>query len=249
MAERERSCLITGAAGDIGNALVDAFSKRGWQVVALDIRPCRSGSAAHRYIRADLARFTSSAAYAVRVLERIRGAISGTSLGALVNNAAVQIVKPVSELSRADWSTSLAVNVSAPFFLTQALLPELTETKATVVNVSSIHARLTKPDFVAYATSKAALSAMTRAMAVELGTSVRVNAVEPAAIDTAMLRAGLQRPRDVYRLRKYHPTGGIGRPCEVAEAVLRLVDAPHDFLNGAVLPIDGGISGRLHDPF
>ena len=249
MAERARSCLITGAAGDIGNALVDAFSRKGWQVVALDIRPCPSDAVAHRNVRADLARFASSETYAARVLQRIRAAIAGTSLGALVNNAATQIVKPVPDLSRTDWSKSLAVNVSGPFFLTQALLPELMEAKAAVVNVSSIHARLTKPGFVAYATSKAALTAMTRAMAVELGAAVRVNAVEPAAIDTAMLRAGLQRARDVHRLKKYHPTGCIGRPSEVAEAVLQLVEAPHQFMNGAVLPIDGGIGGRLHDPF
>lgn len=249
MDEYERSCLITGAAGDIGKALVDAFSKRGFRVVALDIQPSPSDVAAHSYIRADLARFVSSATYADRVVERIRKAIFGTQLGVLVNNAAIQIVKPVSDISRADWSQTLAVNVSAPFFLTQALLPELTEAAATVVNVSSIHARLTKPDFVAYATSKAALTAMTRAMAVELGQSVRVNAVEPAAIDTAMLRAGLGDSTSVRRLKNYHPTRNIGKPIDVAEAVIRLVDAPDGFMNGSVMQLDGGISGRLHDPF
>lgn len=249
MDEHEKSCLITGAAGDIGKALVEAFSKNGFRVVALDITPKPSDVAAHRYVRADLAKFALNATYATRVVERVRTAISGTQLGVLVNNAATQIVKPVSEISRADWGQTLAVNVSAPFFLTQALLPELTEARATVVNVSSIHARLTKPDFVAYATSKAALSAMTRAMAVELGQSVRVNAVEPAAIDTSMLRAGLRRPGDVRRLKNYHPTGSIGEPRDVAQAVVRLVDAPQGFMNGSVVPLDGGISGRLHDPF
>lgn len=249
MGEHERSCLVTGTAGDIGKALVDAFATKGFRVVALDIKSNPPDVAAHSYIQADLARFVSSATYAGRVVERIRTAISGTQLGVLVNNAATQIVKPVSEISRADWSQTLAVNISAPFFLTQALLPELTEAAATVVNVSSIHARLTKPDFVAYATSKGALTAMTRAMAVELGRSVRVNAVEPAAIDTAMLRAGLRRPADVRRLKNYHPTGNIGDPRHVAEAVLRLVDAPGGFMNGSVVPLDGGISGRLHDPF
>src|SRR3546814_11034334 len=84
-----------------------------------------------------------------------------------------------------------------------------------VLNISSIHARLTKPNFIAYATSKAALSGMTRAMAVELGARVRVNAIEPVAIDTPMLRAGFEGNDAGYeQLRIFHPVKAIGSRSE-----------------------------------
>jgi NAD(P)-dependent dehydrogenase (short-subunit alcohol dehydrogenase family) len=121
--------------------------------------------------------------------------------------------------------------------------------KGCVINISSIHARLTKPNFVAYATSKAALSGMTRAMAVDLGGRVRVNAIEPAAISTDMLKAGFKdHPEQYAALEQCHPLGRIGTPEEVAALALSIVDGELRFLHGACVGMDGGISARLHDP-
>jgi NAD(P)-dependent dehydrogenase (short-subunit alcohol dehydrogenase family) len=117
------------------------------------------------------------------------------------------------------------------------------------VNISSIHARLTKPDFVAYATSKAALSGLTRAMAVDLGDRIRVNAIEPAAISTPMLKAGFEsHPEQYAALARCHPQGRMGTPTEVAALALSLVSGELRFMHGACVGLDGGISARLHDP-
>jgi NAD(P)-dependent dehydrogenase (short-subunit alcohol dehydrogenase family) len=108
---------------------------------------------------------------------------------------------------------------------------------------------LTKKNFVAYATSKAALSGMTKAMAVDLGGRVRVNAIEPAAIETDMLKAGFEGKSELYRqLEAYHPLGRIGRPEEVARLALAMIEGGIDFLDGACVGLDGGISGCLIDP-
>src|SRR3546814_2586377 len=105
-----------------------------------------------------------------------------------------------------------------------------------------------KPAFVAYATSKAALSGMTRAMAVELGSRIRVNAIEPAAIDTPMLRAGFEGSSEGYeRLRNFHPAKVIGNAYDLGSLARAIIEVPSVFLNGAVIGFDGGIGARSEE--
>jgi len=249
VADVRRHALITGAAGGIGQALVRGFSDAGYDVIATDRVPCPPGLACSRYFETDLERTVQDEAYASEVFAGVRTHLAGGGLHALVNNAALQILGGVESLSRDDWRHTLNVNLLAPFIWTQAFLPELEAARGCVLNVSSIHARLTKRNFVAYATSKAALSAMTRALAVDVGNRVRVNAIEPAAIETAMLRAGFDGKPELYsQLELCHPGGRIGLPSEVAAFALALVDRKLEFANGACFALDGGIGARLHDP-
>jgi NAD(P)-dependent dehydrogenase (short-subunit alcohol dehydrogenase family) len=179
----------------------------------------------------------------------LHGALRGRRLAALINNAAVQIVKPSAALTTDDWNRTLNVNLLAPFLLTQALLDELTASHGAVVNISSIHAMQTKPGFVAYATSKAALNGLTRSLAVDLGGRVRVNSICPAAIDTPMLREGFAgREESFDRLAQMHPAGRIGEPAEVAALAVFLASDASAFMTGADIAIDGGIGARLRDP-
>lgn len=102
---------------------------------------------------------------------------------------------------------------------------------------------------MAYATSKAALAGLTRALAVDLGGRVRVNAIAPAAISTPMLEAGFEgRPESRAELDRFHPAGRIGRPDEVARAAVWLASEESGFLTGATLAVDGALGVRLHDP-
>lgn len=244
-----KAVLVTGAAGGIGQALVSAFAGADYAVIGTDQVDAPPGLPCEYFIACDLRRTVADEGYAEDIFSGIRLALAGRPLAALINNAAVQILGPADTLSREDWRATLDVNLLAPFLWTQAFLPELEAARGMVLNISSIHARLTKPDFIAYATSKAALSGMTRAMAVELGSRVRVNAIEPAAIDTPMLRAGFQGNKSGYRqLQQHHPTDRIGSPEEVGCVALAAVKMNCEFLNGAIVKLDGGIGGRLHDP-
>ena len=176
-------------------------------------------------------------------------AIGASELKVLVNNAAVQILGDSAELTVASWQRTLEVNVLAPFLLTQALLQHLEHAKGSVINIASVHARLTKPGFVAYATSKAALVGLTRSMAVDLGKRVRVNAICPAAIATPMLLEGFDgNEAALEQLSSMHPVGRIGTPADVASAAIFLASDQAAFMSGAILGVDGGIGGRLHDP-
>ena len=229
--------------------MVRVFHEAGYCVIATDITPQPADLPCRHYLQADLARIVGDEAYATEIFASIRECLNGRGLHALINNAATQILGGTDSLTRQDWRQTLDVNLLAPFLLTQALLPELEAAKGCVVNIGSIHARLTKRNFVAYATSKAALSGMTRALAVDLGARVRINAIEPAAIETDMLKAGFARRPELYQqLENCHPQHRIGKPDEVAQLALAIVDGGMNFMHGACVGLDGGISARLYDP-
>ncbi len=242
--------MITGAAGGIGRALVSTFLSAGYRVIAIDRAASQTRSHENlNYLKADLQQLVNDEAYAQEIKTRLQDLIGHQPLRCLINNAAIQQLGPVEELTREHWSLTLDINVQGPFFLLQALLPSLERAQGCVVNIGSIHARLTKPGFTAYATSKAALRGLTQATAVELGSRVRVNLIEPAAIETDMLKAGFEgNPEGLAALAACHPVGRIGTPEEVATLALQIIDGDLKFLNGVIIGLNGGIGARLHDP-
>jgi len=237
--------LITGAAGCIGGALVLAFEAAGWRVVSTD--RASVPRAGHVVADMELCVDPGSGAHA-QMITALQEATGGR-LKALVANAAHQVVKPSGELTVADWQQTLSVNVLAPFWLAMAFRDELAANHGSFLAISSIHERLTKPGFVAYATSKAALSGMVRALAVDLGAQVRCNAISPAAIATPMLVAGFAgRPEALAALERHHPIGRLGTAAEVAALACFVCSDAATFVSGSCIDISGGIGARLHDP-
>jgi len=247
--EKEMYCLITGAAGGIGSAMVNRFHESGYNVIAIDKCDMPDYMKCYKYLRVDLEEFAINEAYAENVIHEIIQYLENNKLDVLINNAAVQILGGFDNINRDQWKKSFNINVLAPFLLVQGLLLPLENSKGCVINISSIHSRLTKKNFVAYSTSKAALSALTRAMAIDLENRVRVNSIEPAAIETDMLKKGFKDKIEMYsELKNCHPQKRIGTPEEVANMALLLSNKSIEFLHGSNIAIDGGISGRLYDP-
>lgn len=244
----QRTVLITGAAGGIGAALVNAYAEEGWRVIATD-KDSFDSPAAHSVIPADLEKIASDDDLLKSFAESVRATLDGSPLHALVNNAAAQILGSVEAITTEAWERTLSVNVSAPLRLVQALLPELQTASGVVVNVGSVHAQATKKGFVAYATSKAAIHGLTRAMAVDLGSNPRVICVAPAAVGTAMLHDGFSENTEaIAELASAHPVGRIADPSEIAKSIVRLSQEPFLFITGSTIWLDGGILSRLHDP-
>lgn len=242
--------LITGANGGIGQALVKEFSSSGYLVIATDIVKMNENNPGNVvYIQLDLEQFVIDEEHANSFVLSIYDITKGQGISALINNAAVQILSPAEQLTRAQWQTSFNVNLSAAFFMVQAFLTDLTKNKGAVVNISSIHATQTKKKFVAYATTKAALSSMTRNLAIDLGDKIRINAIEPAAIATDMLKSGFIGKEEQYRkLESFHPIGRIGTPTEVATLAVFLSSVDAGFVQGACISASGGIQNCLSDP-
>lgn len=244
--------LITGALGGIGRALVREYAQVGYSVIALDIKDdcgCFNTLNGVHFLQLDLEKLAIDEEYSANFHQKVSLLTEGGEVSVLVNNAAVQILANSTAMTRKQWSTSFNVNLMAPFFLTQLFLKDLEESFGSVVNISSIHASQTKSNFVAYATTKAALSSMTRNMVLDLGNKIRINAIEPAAIDTDMLRAGFVGKEAEYEeLKRYHPIGRVGTPEEVAKLAVFLSSNDAGFVQGACISASGGISGCLSDP-
>jgi NAD(P)-dependent dehydrogenase (short-subunit alcohol dehydrogenase family) len=247
--KNKNAVIITGACGGIGRALVRAYGEAGYFVLATDSQDALPEFSEVKFFKIDLRETVTDITVRERCLAELRTELVGYQLIALVNNAAEQIVKPIEEVTFEDWNSVLSVNLLAPFFWTQYFLDLLEISSGSVLNISSIHARQTKKDFSVYATSKAALSGLTRLMSIELGNRIRVNAIEPAAISTQMLEAGFENsPLERKKLDAYHPTKRIGTTDEVAQVALFITSEKCRFLNGASIAVDGGIGNLLHDP-
>ena len=246
----KRAVLITGCMGGIGKVLCEEFAKSDYCVIGTDSRE-GIGSSDSAFIHCDLKDLarngSTQEAFRSEVVNLLTA--NSASLSALINNAAYQVAGSLQELSAETFINTQLVNVVAPFVLTKLFAEALRVSRGTVINIGSIHSRLTKPGFAAYATSKAALSGLTRSLALEFGGDVTVNTICPAAFDTAMLREGFGDDTDAFlRLGSYHPAGRIGVPAEIAALALFLCSGSARFITGGDIAIDGGIGGRLHDP-
>ncbi|MBO2577392.1 SDR family NAD(P)-dependent oxidoreductase [Shewanella algae] len=241
--------LVTGALGGIGKALTNEFVDAGYSVIATDIKSSNIKETNIYYLQLDLENFVLDENYAAEFYQNVSSITNGNGISCLINNAATQILADTGKITRRQWNASLNVNLSAPFFLSQLFLKDLEQNNGAIVNISSIHATQTKKQFVAYATTKAALSSMTRNMVLDVGNRIRINAIEPAAIATDMLKAGFSGKEEQYRrLEMFHPLGRVGTPSEVAKLAVFLSSKDAGFIQGACISASGGIQGCLSDP-
>lgn len=250
MTSPKGSVLITGSSGGLGAALVKAFQDDGWLTIGVDKDRAKGGVGKKGvFIDCDLASLVRDQHAREKLQNQVNKSAVDAPLTVIVNNAAVQLLRSVSALSAEDFAYTLDVNVAAPFALAKLFFPALEANNGCIINIGSVHAQATKPQFAAYATSKAALHGLTRALAVDLGARVRVNALAPAAIATDMLKAGFEgKPEALAALEKIHPSGRIASASEIARLALFLASKEADFINGATLYADGGVLSRLHDP-
>jgi len=238
-----KNILITGSSSGIGEATAILFKEKGWFVIGVDITSDEN-NICDLFIKHNLSEIEN--------IGDIKNKLAGEGINridALINNAAVQITSKIEDVSLVNWNKTLNTNLLAPFFLIQKLLPLLKKDGASIVNVSSIHSKLTKKYFTLYATSKGALETMTKSLALELAPKIRVNAVLPAATDTKMLRDGFANNLEGYnKLALCHPIERVAKPDEVAKVIHFLCSDSSSFITGTSIDINGGIGVLLHDP-
>jgi NAD(P)-dependent dehydrogenase (short-subunit alcohol dehydrogenase family) len=240
-----KTLVLTGASRGIGHATVKRFSSAGWRVITCSRHPfpenCPWEMGPEDHIQVDLADPQSTAAAVSLIRERL--ADQGGRLNALVNNAGISPKGPEGsrlgsiETSLEDWLTVFQVNFFAPIMLARGLIEELERASGVVLNVTSIAGSRVHPFAgAAYATSKAALAALTREMAHDFGPrGIRVNAISPGEIHTSMLSPGTDRI-----VREQIPMRRLGEPEEVAKAIYFLCTEQSSYVNGAELHINGG---------
>ncbi len=246
-----KTVLITGAGGGIGRATIHHFAAKGWRVIGVDrAKFGESFPQNGHFIQADISHPESTE----QIFEEARG--FQPSLDVLVNNAAVQVAKPLVETTVEEWDAVMASNLRSVFLFVKLAHPLMKSAGGgAIVNVSSVHAIQTSANIAAYAASKGGLLALTRAMAIEFAPdNIRVNAILPGAVDTPMLRAGLGRghvgqgnmQERLDNLARKTVSGKVGKPEEIASAIYFLADDEQSsFMTGQALVVDGGATARL----
>ncbi len=243
-----RHVLITGVCGGIGRATAKAFRADGWTVIGADRAEPDTEIEVDRFELVDV----SQSEQVHDLFARLRDDLDG--LHALVNNAATQVNKPIIETPDEDWEYIINTNVRSAFQCIRESHPLLKPVRGAVVNVASVHAIATSMNVAVYAISKGALVALTRSAALELADDgIRCNAVLPGAIDTKMLRDGLdRRPNpdgaegNLRILAQRTPLGFVAGADDIAPSIVHLADNNQSkYTTGQMLVLDGGATIRL----
>lgn len=244
MTKERKTLVLTGASRGIGHATVKKFSAEGWRVISCSRHPfsdkCPWPMGPEDHIQIDLSDPDNLGVAVGEIKDRLKA--EGSRLNALVNNAAISPKNP--EGQRLDsletpmhlWRQVFQVNFFAPIMLARGLFDELKAAEGSIVNVTSIAGMRVHPFAgTAYATSKAALAALTREMAADFGPhNIRVNAIAPGEIDTSILSPGTEKIVETIPMRR------LGATSEVADTIHYLCSSHSTYVSGAEIHINGG---------
>ena len=239
---RNKVAIVTGGASGIGKAISAAFAREGARVVIVDIDERKGNDAASEIaalgeaisVSADVTDFDSVNRMAKEVDRRFGG------IDILVNNVGVRITKPFLEHTDADWNIMIATNLTGPFFCARAVAPFMIRKGCgRIINTASIASFVGRPDRVAYVSAKSGLLGMTRALAIDLGsTGVTVNAIAPGSINSPMNAS--QAADAKHDWGKETPVGRWGTSEDIANAAVFLALDEFSYITGADIKVDGG---------
>ncbi len=236
-----RRAFITGAASGIGAATARVFAAAGAEVLLADLDEQRARQVATALPGASALRCD------VTDEESVRCAFAGLEqLHILVNNAGIGLVGTVEETAREDFERLLRVNVEGVYLVTKYALPLLLASRGVIINIGSVAGLVGVKRRFAYCATKGAVVAMTRQLAVDYPTQLRVNCICPGTVDTPFVEAYLEKyhkhEKEKVRaeLHQRQPVGRMGRPEEIAYLALYLASPQAEFVTGSIFTIDGG---------
>jgi NAD(P)-dependent dehydrogenase (short-subunit alcohol dehydrogenase family) len=242
---RRRTALVTGASYGIGAAVALGLARDGFDVAVTDLRTADLDQTVAGL--RDIGARAAAIALDVRSQDSVEAAFTDAvrALGPLdlqVNNAGVPMTRPATEITRAEWDTALAVNLTGTFFMSQQMGRHLIGQgrPGLIVSLASTHGTVGFPNVVGYGVAKAGISHMTRILAIEWAPhGIRVNSVAPGHTLTPMVQEMVDQGYDLTATRARTPLGRLAAPEEMAGAITNLLlDA--SFTTGVCLPVDGG---------
>ena len=241
-----RVALVTGAYRGLGFAIAKGMADAGATVVLNGRRKADLEAAARSIPGADIAVFD------VTKREAIMAAIDAViarhgHIDILVNNAGIQRRAPFAEFPQADWDDIIATNLTAPFVVSQAVVPGMmTRKQGKIIHIASLLSDLARPTVVPYTAAKGGVRQLTRGMAIELAQyNIQVNAIAPGYFSTEMNRALLDNAEFDAWVKKRTPAGRWGEPHEIAGLAVFLASGAANYMTGQVLVMDGGMSVAL----
>lgn len=226
-----KQCLITGASGLIGSEMVRQFLSHGYKVYGMDLVPNKELTHPdYTYLRCDISKEA-----------QVRNKFSKIGqLDVLINNGAKADPEntPLENMSLREWEKFLAIDLTSVFLLSRLAIPLLKKSKGSIINISSTRHLMSEPHTEIYSTAKGGIDALTRAMAVSLAGSVRVNSISPGWISD---------PRKKLRQidHEQHLTKRVGRPSDIAQMAVYLSSDAAGFITGQDFVIDGGMTVKM----
>lgn len=243
MADSEAVAIVTGAARGIGLATAKRFLDNGYRVALLDIDSGTLDKATQTLAPAErVLSLVCDVSHAGQVQDAVDAVLARFGqIDSLVNNAGIAVFKPILETSHEEWRQVMSVNLDGAFYCAQAVVPHMADRgTGSIVNIGSISGLRASTLRVAYGTSKAAISHLTRQQAAEWAElGIRVNAVAPGPVDTAMAKA----VHSAEIRAAYHdaiPLNRYGTEDEIADAIWYLCSAQSSYVTGQILAVDGG---------
>jgi len=245
-----RVALVTGAYRGLGYAIARGLARAGATVILNGRKPDALTAAARSLADEGLAAGTAvfdvtdstAARAAVAAIAAERGGVD-----ILVNNAGIQRRHPMVDFPESEWNEIIATNLTAPFLVSQAVLPGMIERRrGKIIHIASLMSELARPTVIPYTAAKGGVRQLTRGMAVELAPhNVQVNAIAPGYFATEMNRALLDNAEFDAWVRKRTPAGRWGQPDEIAGLAVFLASSAADYMTGQMLVMDGGMSVAL----
>lgn len=236
--------FITGSTGSIGSNLCKKFLENNYQVVGLDNRVSKFKHHKFKFIKCDLEKFLNNEIYFEKFKKKINVTFYKKSRISLINCAGYQKLKEIDKLKINEIIKHFNINFFSTIKLVLLFQKVIKRNNGYVVNISSIHSKLTKEKFSSYAASKSALSSFTRSLAIELGNKITFLNIEPGAIQSRMLLAGLTK-RDYSFLKKSIPTRKVCKPSELAKFIYLIINNEIRYINGSEIDFSGGIRNIL----
>lgn len=243
---KNSTIVVTGGTHGIGQACVETLTRQGYQVLFTGRDDAAGQMLAQKcgavFQRCDVADEDQCKAAVRRAMDLGQGRIAG-----LVNNAGMSLRAPFEETRTEDWDRIMAVNARSVYVMTRLALPGLRAARGSVVTTSSVAGLVGQRGLALYTASKAALIGLTQALALEYGSEVRFNAVAPGQIGTRMMQKIMDDPARLAATVATIPAARLAEPREVADVVAWLISEASSFVNGAIIPVDGGETAGIFD--
>lgn len=243
-----RNIIVTGGAQGIGKVISQQFLEKGFFVSVFEIdeeaiedfKP-ETGSENMAFFTTDVSNEESVRKSIAASFEKF-GTISG-----LINNAAIQIDKPLTELTLEEWNSVIGTNLTGAFLCSKHAAPFLKDSKGSIINISSTRAFQSEANTEGYSASKGGIIALTHALAMSLGHEIKVNCISPGWIDVSGIKKKSKSNQIELSEADHlqHPAGRVGKPEDIANMVLFLLNPENDFITGQNFFVDGGMTKKM----
>jgi len=243
-----KNFIVTGGAQGIGKIISLELLKKGFCVSVFEIDEEAIDEFKFEPDLENIAFFQTDVSDEKSVINSIAASFEKFgNISGLINNAAIQIDKPVTELTLEEWNRVIGTNLTGTLLCAKHAVPFLKKSKGSIINISSTRAIQSEPNTEAYSASKGGILALTHALAMSLGSEIRVNCISPGWIDVS----GIKKKSKTNQIELseldhlQHPAGRVGKAADIANMVLFLLNPENDFITGQNFIIDGGMTKKM----